>query len=116
MPLIRILSPFFRWRVTSPTMSPNIASHCFFGTSWFSASDAARCLRVTVACAAALAGAAVFGDLAADLAAGAFLSAMADRLAVAVGLQHDGIMVFPTGQAILAFRPRKTGHFSTLVP
>src|SRR5690349_2192119 len=45
-------------------------------------SDAARCLRVTVACPADLAGAAAFGDFAADLAAGAFLSAMADRLAV----------------------------------
>ncbi len=65
-------------------MSLSIASHCFFGISWLSESDADRCLRVTVACAAALAGAAAFGDFAADLAAaGAFFNAMADRLAVA---------------------------------
>src|SRR5256885_1852596 len=58
-------------------MSVSTASACFLANSWFSASCAARCFRVTVAC-----GAAAFGDFAAVLAtAAAFFIAMADRLA-----------------------------------
>src|SRR5215469_7542993 len=94
-------------------MSASTASACFFASSWLSASSAARCRRVTVACgAAALAGAADFGDFAAALGtAGAFLSAMADRLAVAVGLHDDGITLFAAGQAFLAILPAWYGTF-----
>src|SRR5580704_15416790 len=70
---MRMRSPFFR---CFATMSTNMASACFFGMSWLSESDAARCLRVTVACAADLAGAAALGVFAADLVAGAFFAAM----------------------------------------
>src|SRR4051812_48423057 len=76
-PLILIRSPFFRCLATRSTMSVSTASACFLANSWFSASCAARCFRVTVAC-----GAAALGDFAAVLAtAAAFLIAMADRLA-----------------------------------
>jgi hypothetical protein len=57
-PVRRILSPFLRCRVVSVTGSPSTASACFFGRSWLSDKVAARCLSVTVACAAAFAGAA----------------------------------------------------------
>src|SRR3984957_8873471 len=69
-PVGRILSPFLRCRVASVTKSPSTASACFFAMSWLSASAAARCLSVTVAWAAAFAGAA-FAEAAAFLAAGA---------------------------------------------
>jgi Fatty acid hydroxylase superfamily len=39
--------------------SPSTASACFFAMAWLSANSAARCLRVTVACATAFAGAAL---------------------------------------------------------
>jgi hypothetical protein len=60
-PVRRNLAPFFRWRVVSVTKSPSTASACFFAMSWLSANSAARCLSVTVGCAAAFAGAAFFG-------------------------------------------------------
>jgi hypothetical protein len=68
-PVRRNLAPFFRWRVVSVTKSPSTASACFFAMSWLSANSAARCLSVTVGCAAAFAGAAFFA--AAFLGAGA---------------------------------------------
>src|SRR5215468_1793884 len=54
-PLMRMRSPFLRCLTRSPTRSLRIVSACFFGTSWVSARDAARCLMVTVVGVAAFA-------------------------------------------------------------
>src|SRR5262245_25157477 len=54
-PLMRMRSPFLRCFTRRSTRSLRIVSACFFGTSWVSARDAARCLRVTVVGVAAFA-------------------------------------------------------------
>src|ERR1700730_9644429 len=54
-PAMRMRSPFLRCLTRSPTRSLRIVSACFFGTSWVSARDAARCLMVTVVGVAAFA-------------------------------------------------------------
>src|SRR5262249_16919938 len=48
---MRMRSPFLRCLVTKFTSSPSSASVCFFDISWDSERFAARCFRVTVACA-----------------------------------------------------------------
>ena len=74
-PVRRILSPFLRCRVVSVTRSPSTASACFFGRSWLSDNEAARCLRVMVGLAAALAVVADFlAEGAAFLAGGMMIS------------------------------------------
>src|SRR5712692_1818035 len=55
-PTIRIRLPFLRFLTTRPTRPVSIASACFFGTSLASASDAAKCFRVTVGAAGDFAG------------------------------------------------------------